>query len=686
MLKCERGPFSIPRSVLVVFFLLVLVGSLNSVHGSVLVAMLMEPRTRVSSPPVFLEVGTSGSSTIYGNNTSAKVSAAAPTPAPPTYYPNSNNTVTGTYVSGSVPASVQTVDANYFVVRSSATATSTTAYNPSGYNLNGSTSWVSGATSDLVSNNGVYMTFRSYASATSAYNLTAHQETISVGGSTYRLQKLNSSDAAGTTLTVSAAAIARVLVDKFVYKLTGVSSIPASTWTVYYRAIKSSAAVGAHADVDILIRQANGTVRTTIATNVANSGAIGTTESTVYGTYAWSAYTVVNQTDYLEIDYYIDVTNGSTGKTVSLKIDYSTLAIADQTKASNIYLPSEFTSEVEFIGSSNTGTWTQLVWSIDSAWNISSVTVTLQVYNYTGVGQYPTSGNGYDTYTSSSTPNTDGTRTQTITTNPQHFRNSTGYWKIKVKGVKSTTSQFDFKADWVKFEPTYYSQYKVSTIFSFSSMTTNTPTQLNFTIVSEYDVESVSVTIQAWNYTSGQYATSGQGYLQYTSSGVNQTRYLNITTSPQFYSENGEAKLNITGVLSTTTQYQQRVNQIKLVYSYSSLSNYNYVLKIVNKVDDAWKIRLKAYSDTNRERLNNCTIYFRNSSDGTSRQIYIENGVYVDQTGPWYDFPAPSLTERYIVVTLQASDSEVSYVYVYLEILVPNKSTYARYVITFEIT
>jgi len=115
-------------------------------------------------------------------------------------------------------------------------------------------------------------------------------------------------------------------------------------------------------------------------------------------------------------------------------------------------------------------------------------------------------------------------------------------------------------------------------------------------------------------------------------------------------------------------------------------SNYNYVLKIVNKVSDSWKIRLKAYSNSSLSRLNNCTIYFRSSADGTSRQIYIQNGAYVNQTGPWYDLPGPINTERYIVVSLQANNSQVSYVYVYLEILIPNKTTYAQYVITFEIT
>jgi len=901
MLKSERLSSRVPRSVFIVFSIFVLFGSLGSVSGSAYSGLSLEPNATVTSPPVFLRAGTAGSSVIYTGNTSAKVTAAAPAPTP-TYNASSYNITTGTFVSGSVPASVQTVDTDYFIVRSSGTATSTTAYNPSNATLKGNTTNVSGTTADLALNNGYYMTFRSYDSATSAQTLYAHQETTTIGGSSYYKLMLTSANNTGTSLAASMAATGRQLFGRFVYPLTGVSYIPSSPWTMYYRAWRGTAlaniafdaqssmvqsttassiswnhttgtgsnrlllvAVGVHkatglpttvtsvtydgaaltqvttavytsnpqvrtyvfrlvnptsgtktivvnfagatlsvagavtytgvdqstpiqtsntatgsstapsvsvtvtgsgrwvfghlgghrtasawtitegagqtqrwaqtgqlykgvgsdksvsagsqsmswsldqaasfvasavvinpatltpvghVDVDILIRRSDGTVRTTIATNVANSADLTSTNTTLSATYSWSAYNVVNQTDFLEIDYYVEVTTAVSGASAYIIIDDNNLALADQTRATNIMLPSQYTSEVEFTGSSNTEAWNELVWSIDSAWTTGSVAVTIQVYNYTGTGEYPNSGNGYYSYTSNSTAGTDETRTQTITTNPTHFRNGTGYWKIKVKGVKTTTSQFDFKADWVEFKPTYYSQYTVSTEFLFSSMTKNTPTQLNFTVVSEYDIASVFVTIQVWNYSSSPpaYVTSGEGYLTYSSSGSNETKLLSINTNPQFYTSNGNAKIKITGVKTPTTQYQQETNQVALAYSYSSSSNYDYVLKIFNNVTDLWKIRLRAYSQSNITRLDNCTIYFHNSSDGTSGQIYIVNGSYTQQTGLWYDLPASIGIERYIAVTLQASDSVVSYIYVYLEILIPDKTTYAQYVITFEIT
>jgi len=208
----------------------------------------------------------------------------------------------------------------------------------------------------------------------------------------------------------------------------------------------------AHADVDILVRKSDGTVRQTIATNVATSGSLSSTEATLSGTYEWSSYTVEDQTDYLEIDYYVDVA-AAFHVNLYLRIDERNLPIADQTKATNVILPNEYTVEVEFTGASNAQSWTKLDWTVDSAWTTGSVSVTLQLYNY-ATSSYPTSGDGYVAYYSSTTPNTDETRSQTITMNTDDFRDGSGNWKIKVKGIKpNTTSSFLWLSDMVKFAP-----------------------------------------------------------------------------------------------------------------------------------------------------------------------------------------------------------------------------------------
>ena len=116
----------------------------------------------------------------------------------------------------------------------------------------------------------------------------------------------------------------------------------------------------------------------------------------------------------------------------------------------------EYTAQVEFTGSSNTADWSRVIWQTDSSWNIGQVNVTIQFYNFT-LNAYPTGGNGYTNYISDATPNTDEYKTQTITINPAHFKNSTGYWKAKITGVKSNSTQFQMRIDWIEFKPTYSS-------------------------------------------------------------------------------------------------------------------------------------------------------------------------------------------------------------------------------------
>lgn len=113
-----------------------------------------------------------------------------------------------------------------------------------------------------------------------------------------------------------------------------------------------------------------------------------------------------------------------------------------------------------------------------------------------------------------------------------------------------------------------------------------------------------------------------------------------------------------------------------------SKADFNYVLRITENHGSSWKVRLKAYNQSNLGRLENCSIYIYNSSNST--QIVILNGTYAQQTGAWYDLAA-SDTE-YIWIHIETSDTGTSYVYTYLEVLVPNTATYAQYIVTFVIT
>ncbi|MGF3522400.1 MAG: hypothetical protein ACQXXJ_04805 [Candidatus Bathyarchaeia archaeon] len=149
---------SVARRLLVLLTAVLIVGTLFPANAQVYNFFAAQAAVSVESPLVTLQAGTAGSNIIYAHNTSASVSVAPP--PTPLYYPGSYNIVSGSYLSGTVPSSVQSVDADYFIVRSAGSATSTQQYYPSGYALQGSTTLVSGSLVDLQSDNGAYMTFR----------------------------------------------------------------------------------------------------------------------------------------------------------------------------------------------------------------------------------------------------------------------------------------------------------------------------------------------------------------------------------------------------------------------------------------------------------------------------------------------------------------------------------------------
>lgn len=136
-------------------------------------------------------------------------------------------------------------------------------------------------------------------------------------------------------------------------------------WAVSVVVFKPASVIG-HVDVDILIRKSDGTIRATMATNVANSENLTSTASTLSGTYSWTAYTVVNQTDYLEIDYFCDVLTALLGQSAYLRIDDNTLPLTDQTRIANLILP---TAEGTIFTFKNKGASTS---HIVSLWIINS--------------------------------------------------------------------------------------------------------------------------------------------------------------------------------------------------------------------------------------------------------------------------------------------------------------------------
>ena len=181
-----------------------------------------------------------------------------------------------------------------------------------------------------------------------------HSEDVLISGTSYYdLLKGTAFDGTAiteTTTAFNAIAVGRRLMEnsaastrkaKHVYSLSGVDQIDATTWTGYYRGRTTRDAgfgdgTNARLSMDAIVRKSDGTVRTTLATNVAQADVTTPgTWQTLSGTYAHSAYTVLDTTDYLEIDYYGQSYGGepaSGPSYIELRVDDGALTVGNQTR------------------------------------------------------------------------------------------------------------------------------------------------------------------------------------------------------------------------------------------------------------------------------------------------------------------------------------------------------------------
>jgi len=207
----------------------------------------------------------------------------------------------------------------------------------------------------IVTHNGIY---DSISFNNPGYTLlTPHSENMTIAGTDYyELVEATPSDGGAVTETTDAFVkkeIARKMLHnesqpsrlaKHVFPLIGISEIPAATWTVYYRCRTwgdpkfPNKNDDVNFDIDILVRKADGTVRTTIATNEADAYLtkdeveIWVTKS---ATYDFPGYTVVDDSDYLEIVYYGETDSGGPQDGpgyMQIRIDDNNLDESDQTR------------------------------------------------------------------------------------------------------------------------------------------------------------------------------------------------------------------------------------------------------------------------------------------------------------------------------------------------------------------
>ena len=219
---------------------------------------------------------------------------------------------------------------------------------------------------------------------------------------------------------------------------------------------------------------------------------------------------------------------------------------------------------VEIKGSSNSDPWLSLDWLIDTAWNQSDVNTKLQLYDYY-VDAYPESGDGYIEYTSSSTPDTDELKSQTIASAPYKFRDPSGNWVIRVTGEKNTLNPIELSVDFGSYT-SIGGSYSVATEYTFTNVPMVSLQGLRYMIVSDHNETLVGVSMQAWNYLTVQYDTVGEGTTAYTSTSGNETEWVNVTSGVTNYVSGGKARIRLTSQYSGA--FTQNVNYVRLDYSH----------------------------------------------------------------------------------------------------------------------
>lgn len=186
--------------------------------------------------------------------------------------------------------------------------------------------------------------------------LTAHGETVILGGTSYYMLKgwtpANGAAITETTDSISTNVTGRWLLHNsddvsryatHLFPLSGVNQITAANWTVNYHGRAdgwlSGTVINAFLSIDITVRQADGSIRDILATDVARAGFTSSNNWTdISANYYFPGYTVVDDTDYLEIDFYGDSDNeGPEGTSyIRLMVDDSALPESSQTRIQGI--------------------------------------------------------------------------------------------------------------------------------------------------------------------------------------------------------------------------------------------------------------------------------------------------------------------------------------------------------------
>lgn len=171
-------------------------------------------------------------------------------------------------------------------------------------------------------------------------------------------------------------------------------------------------------------------------------------------------------------------------------------------------------------------------------------------------------------FSTSFTPGTEVSAKTTISIIPGPSINYPSSCSIEQGTPKSGTvpqSVQDVDGDYFKVDS---DNKRVTTVFFFTGLVSDSPQSLWLKIVLKHNKDGTNVVIQAYNYASMDYASSGQGFISYTASGSDETKWLNITSGASNFVSGGKAKIRIDSTYSQN--FNQWTDQMKLDYSYTT--------------------------------------------------------------------------------------------------------------------
>jgi hypothetical protein len=282
--------------------------------------------------------------------------------------------------------------------------------------------------------------------------------------------------------------------------------------------------------------------------------------------------------------------------------------------------------EVELSGSSNNNNWASLNWTINSAWTVSDVSVSIQLFNYS-LAQYPTNGNGYINYTSGA-PNTDKNDAESINSNPTTFRNESGGWKIKIKGVKENTSQFSFLCDLVELRPANYN-YAVDWYGEFEIEGFALLNQFDISYWGYFNASTIYQTIFLYNFNTSAYDQIGANQL-YSTAGVGQWHNYTINSNlANYVSSSDSLKIRfLSGGNSTQFKCYADYTNIGVSGASTNLSTIQ-KLYIMDYTNDEWHLLSTSNIDQNDQQEGPIQISdnLSNYVDSQGHMILRVNGV-----------------------------------------------------------